>query len=190
MTGRGKHKGPINGAPDFFGSGESSLKMAGHRFLIGSEAVFFTQNAKNLYMTEFTSEPTSVWGLLALMFPVLAAHHVSGRSLPGIEPWEPAKLDDWVWESRSHSETHAVAFVLSMYDDSENWRCGKFNLYQAARYLSDSPDWLPIAVWAMDPPGFMNFLAGDGDPPDYCIEPEAIKANPVLATLTERRKTR
>ena len=62
---------------------------------------------------------------LALTFPTL-------HQAPGVQPWKPAKLDQWACSPHPCcGARHAARFVLAVWNDHQNWRCGRFHLIEA-----------------------------------------------------------
>ena len=89
---------------------------------------------------------------LVLSFPVLRGHHQpqDGHKLPGLDPWEPHRLDDWAWNGRSTAEVIAVQFVLAVFNRHVEWRIGKFDIITAGNTLIGTDDWFPILTWLLE----------------------------------------
>jgi hypothetical protein len=63
---------------------------------------------------------------LALSFPELARH---GSPAPGVDPWDPAALEEWSCGPTPGSGALAAArFVLGVWNVRAEWRCGPFTL--------------------------------------------------------------
>ena len=110
-----------------------------------------------------TTEPNTEFGRLALAFPALTALHRDGRSVPGIQPWAPERLDNWARGNDNPAVLIAVQFVLAIFDLEKKWKVGRFDLFTAASRLSGKPDWQPIAEWAAEP--WLNRKKGEGTAP-------------------------
>jgi len=68
---------------------------------------------------------------LAKSFPCLAS---VGSLKHGL--WNPAELDAWALKASS-GERHAVSFVLTVWNQYETWKCGKFDVFDAAVTWND-----------------------------------------------------
>ena len=68
---------------------------------------------------------------LARQFPTL-------RQAAGTAPWDPDKLDAWACGPvPSGAAVHAARFLLSVWDNRRQWRCGCFDLIEAIRTWDD-----------------------------------------------------
>lgn len=67
--------------------------------------------------------PAEIMTALARQFPVL-------KKAPGIDPWEPALLDEWAASDRQSTGAKVVTrFLLTVWNDSTNyWKSGPFQL--------------------------------------------------------------
>jgi hypothetical protein len=81
--------------------------------------------------------------LLAETFPTL-------KNAPGVDPWEPHELNRWALGPRSPGERWAARFVLNLWNQSEDWECGSFDVFEAlARW--DNAHRRAFAMWALNP---------------------------------------
>lgn len=55
----------------------------------------------------------------------------SFHSLAHLTEWDPEALDDWTSGKSSHGEKLAAQFVLNIYNQYHEWRCGRFDLVEA-----------------------------------------------------------
>ena len=64
---------------------------------------------------------------LAMEFPTLRS------GVPGVSPWMPLVLEDWVVTSGAVTSASrcAVQFLLHVWDDSAAWQCGSFSIRRA-----------------------------------------------------------
>ena len=67
---------------------------------------------------------------LALSFPAL-------REATGIEPFDGGKLDAWAVGYANSGGRHAAQFVLALWDQSRDWRAGKFSVIEAFQVWDD-----------------------------------------------------
>jgi hypothetical protein len=75
----------------------------------------------------------AIWGpitgaanmtILARLFPMLA-------NAPGIDPWEPRKLDKWAKTAWDEAGQHAARFCLMVFNSHTKWKSGKFDMHAA-----------------------------------------------------------
>ncbi len=70
---------------------------------------------------------------------------------PGIDPFEPSVLDDWVAEKeRTKMQLHCGLLVLAAYHPFHNWRRGMFDL-DVACWVWDEAHSDAFTRWARDP---------------------------------------
>lgn len=69
-------------------------------------------------------DPATRLRLLAQYFP-------SMWSAPGIRPWDANVLDEWAAGGASHGEKCTARFLLAVWNPSEAWRSGRFDLMDA-----------------------------------------------------------
>ena len=55
------------------------------------------------------------------------------RGAPGVSPWEALELDRWAAGPVSHGEQVTASFVLTVWDSSNAWQAGRFDLMDALR---------------------------------------------------------
>lgn len=88
---------------------------------------------------------------LAKSFPVL--------KFAPIEPWNPHELDKWGYAKRyeralpaeyAYGAACAVAFILGVWDSSEFWRSGTFEVFLAFRWWGEQ-DRNAFRSWAAEP---------------------------------------
>jgi len=78
------------------------------------------------------------------------------RSFPSLDRtnlldnWDAVKLDRWASGGVSHGEKIAAQFVLSVWNDREEWQCGKFDVFEAYD-VWDHHHWQAFATWATKP---------------------------------------
>lgn len=85
--------------------------------------------------------------LLALSFPELARR---GRPVPGVDPWDPAELEEWAGGPSPGSGALASArFVLAVWAPRGRWRCGPFTLADFAAWDSRARD--VFCEWSQRP---------------------------------------
>ncbi|MEQ1828111.1 MAG: hypothetical protein ABL921_19280, partial [Pirellula sp.] len=54
---------------------------------------------------------------------------------PSIRPWDALALDEWAASgSLSHGEICSVRFLLGVWDQDNEWQCGKFDALEALRF--------------------------------------------------------
>jgi hypothetical protein len=80
---------------------------------------------------------------LASQFPVL-------ENAPGVNPWDSLRLDEWASGGVSHSERHAAAFVLHVWNPRHDWKAGRFDV-MAALWVWDAENRRPFVEWAKNP---------------------------------------
>lgn len=81
---------------------------------------------------------------LAESFHVLA-------DAPGIRPWSPIALDNWANHPiRGDASRYAAQFVLSVWDYTMNWKCGRFDMTKALRKW-DAANMTAWKRWAANP---------------------------------------
>jgi hypothetical protein len=88
-------------------------------------------------------EPRAVMQALANQFPVL-------ENAPGINDWNPEKLDEWAAGKASSGERHAAAFVLRVWNYYNDWKVGQFDV-MAALSTWDEENRRPFVEWARKP---------------------------------------
>lgn len=68
-----------------------------------------------------TRDPAAIISILARQFPAL-------KKAPGLDPWDPAILDEWAASDRQSTGTRAVVrFLLAVWNGSPDfWKCGPF----------------------------------------------------------------
>ncbi len=50
------------------------------------------------------------------------------KHAPGVDPWDPAKLDEWASGAVSDGERHAAAFVLHVWNPYGQWKVGGYSV--------------------------------------------------------------
>ena len=80
---------------------------------------------------------------LAKSFPLL-------RNNSFVVNWDPTKLDEWAASVASHGELFATQFVLSVWNQFEEWKCGRFDTVKAFQ-VWDGGHWEAFLNWAADP---------------------------------------
>jgi hypothetical protein len=71
------------------------------------------------------------------------------RGAPGVSPWDALELDRWAAGPASHSERVTASFVLSVWDPSNAWQAGRFDLMDALR-VWDPEHHRAFLEWAAD----------------------------------------
>jgi len=79
---------------------------------------------------------------LAKTFDAIADH-------TAVEEWDPNRLNEWAMVA-SHGEKLAVQFVLSVWNQYEEWGCGRFDVIEA-RGVWDDQHWNAFKRWADAP---------------------------------------
>ena len=76
------------------------------------------------------------------------------KHAPGVEPFDPLKLDAWAAGPCSHGERCTAQFVLNVWTHSsvtdEMWSCGPFDVLEALA-VWDEPQRAAFLAWARDP---------------------------------------
>jgi hypothetical protein len=72
------------------------------------------------------------------------------RYASGVEPWDALKLDTWGNGPRSHGERVAAQFLLNVWDQSTDWKSGRFDLMEALR-IWDTEHHRAFLNWVSDP---------------------------------------
>lgn len=81
---------------------------------------------------------------LARTFPSL-------HRAPGVlEQWSANALDEWAATVASSGEKHSARFVLGVWNQYEEWRCGRFDLIEAVGTW-DSRHHLAFMRWIEEP---------------------------------------
>jgi hypothetical protein len=81
---------------------------------------------------------------LALSFPSLL-------DADGIAPWEPLHFERWMRSGApGHGAKCAGRFVLSVWNPSTRWKCGRFDLHDALG-IWDNPHRAAFLAWARAP---------------------------------------
>jgi len=80
---------------------------------------------------------------LAETFPSLRGH-------PHIWNWDPKALDEWAASVGSTGERLSTQFVLGVWNQFKEWRCGRFNVLDACTRW-DREHWEAFCAWAVDP---------------------------------------
>ncbi len=81
---------------------------------------------------------------LCQLFPCLARTTPIRQGL-----WDPNDLDAWAVKA-SAGEKHAARFVLTVWNQYEDWQCGKFNVFDAVVSWDDMHR-EAFLVWVRDP---------------------------------------
>ncbi len=68
----------------------------------------------------------------------------------GVKPWDALELDRWGSGSRSHGERVTAQLLLSVWDSSTEWTCGRFNLMEALR-IWDAEHHQAFLKWVANP---------------------------------------
>lgn len=102
--------------------GQSVVITGEHSPLIAGLILEQVESAKH------EKERLAIWGpimiVLARMFPMLA-------NAPGIDPWEPRKLDTWAKTAWDEAGQHAARFCLMVWNSGAKWKSGKFDMHAA-----------------------------------------------------------
>ncbi|MFN7948843.1 MAG: hypothetical protein U0Z53_26055 [Blastocatellia bacterium] len=88
----------------------------------------------------------------------LAGSFPSLRQAPGIQPWEPARLDAWAETQNDPGTVYAARFVLEVWNQHQEWQCGRFSISDAM-YVWDEAHREAFRQWARCPYRFY----GDSD---------------------------
>lgn len=80
---------------------------------------------------------------LAMAFPTLERQKATSE-------WRPDDLDTWAVSGASHGEKLAVQFVLSVWNQWEEWKCGRFDVIEAYGVWDDK-HWAAFRSWAEKP---------------------------------------
>jgi hypothetical protein len=80
---------------------------------------------------------------LAQSFPCL-------REAPGVDPFDAQELDRWAAGPVSHGERLTGQFLLSVWDSSTEWQCGRFDLMEALR-IWDEEHHKAFLNWVANP---------------------------------------
>jgi hypothetical protein len=69
--------------------------------------------------------------ILAQSFPTL-------RGVPGTQPWDPERFETWAaGPAPSHGAFCAARFILAVYNSTDEWQCGTFDLMEALACWDD-----------------------------------------------------
>lgn len=80
---------------------------------------------------------------LAQSFPSLAG-------VAAVNEWDPLALDAWAVGGASSGEKLAIQFVLSVWNQYDEWQCGRFDVIEAyGRW--DAGHWAAFKAWSSDP---------------------------------------
>lgn len=80
----------------------------------------------------------------------LAESFPSLRGNPYVRAWDPKALDEWAAGLASTGEKLSAQFVLAVWNQFEEWKCGRFDVLDAyARW--DEKHWDAFRAWACDP---------------------------------------
>jgi len=60
----------------------------------------------------------------------LAKQFHSLAHLKFVEDWDAIALDGWATGGRSHGEKLAAQFVLRIWNQHEEWQCGRFDVIE------------------------------------------------------------
>lgn len=92
-------------------------------------------------------EMTSMYDRMATLaqsFPTL-------RDAPGIQPWDPERLDTWaVGPAPGHGAFCAARFVLAVWNSTDEWQCGTFDVMEALACW-DREHRAAFLEWAREP---------------------------------------
>ncbi|MBX9622564.1 MAG: hypothetical protein K2X82_02005 [Gemmataceae bacterium] len=102
-------------------------------------------------MTKTKPDPVTRIQALARSFPALSG--APGVILPGIDPWDPDRLDAWAGEMVAHQawgRRSAALFILSVWDNDQTWASGRFDPVWAMGKWADG-DRAAFAAWAAAP---------------------------------------
>lgn len=80
---------------------------------------------------------------LAKQFPVL-------ENAPGVNDWNPIRLDEWATTVASSGERHAAAFILHVWNCHHEWQVGRFDVMYALSTW-DGGNRRPFVEWAKNP---------------------------------------
>lgn len=81
----------------------------------------------------------------------LAESFPSLRGKPGVRPWDPIALDNYMKKSGAGTSGSLAAarFILSVWNTTEKWKIGKFTLGDVAKF--DDAHARAFALWAANP---------------------------------------
>jgi hypothetical protein len=79
---------------------------------------------------------------LAQKFHAIAEH-------PAVVNWDANALDEWA-QVASHGEKLTAQFVLGVWNQWEEWQCGRFDVI-AAYGVWDAEHWAAFRTWADKP---------------------------------------
>src|SRR5262245_13647324 len=68
----------------------------------------------------------------------------------GVDPWEPHELNRWAVSAASSGEKHVVRFLLNVWNQYEDWECGRFDVMDALS-VWDAGNRRAFLSWARDP---------------------------------------
>jgi hypothetical protein len=82
----------------------------------------------------------------------LAEQFPSLKTAPGVSPWDPDALNEWVATPAHPGDQarRAARFVLNLWDPSWGWSAGWFDVYQAFSDWDDAHR-QAFLTWANDP---------------------------------------
>jgi hypothetical protein len=70
---------------------------------------------------------------------------------PGVRPWDPERLDEWADQAgTTASELYTARFVLHVWDGTQRWKCGRFDLLEALEFW-DELHREAFVSWILDP---------------------------------------
>jgi len=79
----------------------------------------------------------------------LAQTFHSIADLDAVSNWDALALDRWALTA-SHGEKLAVQFVLAVWNQWDEWQCGRFDVFEAYG-VWDAEHWAAFKAWATDP---------------------------------------
>jgi hypothetical protein len=79
----------------------------------------------------------------------LAKSFHSTARLPIVDDWNADKLDQWALTA-SHGERLAAQFLLAVWNQFEEWKCGRFDVIEAYG-VWDEEHWRAFQRWAENP---------------------------------------
>ena len=68
---------------------------------------------------------------------------------PGVNPWDANELDEQ-FDGASHGEKCTIQFLLNLWNGSDDWKCGKFDLFDAFATWNETQR-TAFLSWAIDP---------------------------------------
>lgn len=81
---------------------------------------------------------------LALCFPTLSA-------AGGVRPWNPREFDRWACgPAPGHGAKHSAHFVLAVWNNNIDWRCGRFDVVEALS-IWDEAHQAAFLAWCAKP---------------------------------------